>query len=74
MLLYKGCGMIAMKREVAASQMAGFSVERMSSYETGDKSLYQSTYCEMQGREQKTCEGLWDTHGNVYSHRLSYLV
>ena len=44
-------------------KMAGFSVERMSSYETGDKSLYQSTYCEMQGREQK-----------VYSHRLSYLV
>ena len=65
--------LIAEKREVAVHD-AGFSVERMSSYETGDKSLYQSTYCEMQGREQKTCEGLWDTHGNVYSHRLSYLV
>ena len=55
-------------------KMAGFSVERMSSYETGDKSLYQLTYCEMQGRKQRTCEGLLDTHGNVYSHRLSYLV
>lgn len=32
--------LIAMKREVAAMNFAGFSVERMSSYETGDKSLY----------------------------------
>ena len=55
-------------------KIAGFSVELMSSFESCYKSLYQSTYCEMQGREQKTCEGLWDTHGNVYSHRLSYLV
>ena len=33
------CGMIAMKREVAARN-SGFSVERMSSQETDDKSLY----------------------------------
>lgn len=37
------CGMIARKREVAAANMAGFSVERMSSYKTDDKSLYQFT-------------------------------
>ena len=34
--------LIALKREVAAL-VAGYSVERMSSYETGDKSLYQGS-------------------------------
>ena len=33
------CDMIALKREVAAG-ICRFSVERMSSYKTGDKSLY----------------------------------
>jgi len=36
--------MIAMKREVAGGrEEVGFSVERMSSYQTGDKSLYNET-------------------------------
>ena len=39
------CGMIAVKREVVGFQQwkSGFSVERMSSYKTDDKSLYQFT-------------------------------
>jgi len=32
--------LIALKREVAADSNRRFSVERMSSYKTGDKSLY----------------------------------
>ena len=50
-------------------KMAGFSVERMSSYETGDKSLYNFREYLIIWRIQ--CGVLYDTHGYVYSHRLS---
>ena len=41
--------MIAKKREVAAEKNGRFSVERMTSKETGDKSLYEIiTAAEMQ--------------------------
>ena len=39
-ILINAVTLIASKREVAA-RICRFSVERMSSYETGDKSLYQ---------------------------------
>ena len=49
-----------------------FSVERMSSYKTDDKSLYNilsyrqfNAQCDVIG---------YDTHGRVYSHRLSYYI
>jgi hypothetical protein len=77
--------MIALKREVAAL-VAGYSVERMSSYETGDKSLYQGSSAS--GREhvrnsadlvtvaKQFClavfTGWQETHGSVYSNRLSH--
>ena len=44
--------LIALKREVAAKP-GRFSVERRSSYETGDKSLYHIIFCH---RADKTCE------------------
>jgi len=37
--------MIAVKREVATEKFGGFSVERMSIYKNGDKSLYQVNSC-----------------------------
>ena len=39
------CGMIAVKREVVTEKFGGFSVERMSIYKNGDKSLYQVNSC-----------------------------
>ena len=77
--------MIAMKREVAAG-VRRFSVERMSSLKTGDKSLYKVRMpTEHIGRDDVKNANFWikgvrlwwcemhDTHGRVYSHRLSYL-
>ena len=60
--------LIALKREVAVDT-GRFSVERMSSYETGDKSLYTKRIVH---REWKQRVKVQDTHGEVYSHRLSY--
>ena len=68
--------LIAVKREVTIAPYGpDSSVERMSSYETGDKSLY--VFISLQ-KAETTCEGfndekIYDTHGRVYSHRLSYL-
>jgi hypothetical protein len=47
----------------------GFYEERMSSQDTGDKSLYNLRF---KGFWIDMCVFLMDTHGNVYSHRLSY--
>ena len=76
--------MIAVKREVAVTSETNdrFSVERMSSYNTDDKSLYQfkstergrNYVCELQKKPilTKTLLISKDTHGTVYSHRLSH--
>ena len=63
--------LIAMKREVAATEMAGFSVERMSSLKTDDKSLYKFRRPSRDGVCGKKSK---DTHGDVYSRRLSYCL
>ena len=39
-------------------KMAGFSVERMSSYETGDKSLYESQQYLVFARRNSTAAGV----------------
>ncbi len=54
-----------------------FSVERMSSYKTDDKSLYHILSAPEQKRcvrflNRPSCVSVQDTHGRVYSHRLSY--
>ncbi len=61
--------LIALKREVAAVYAAGFPWSECQVLETGDKSLYKNN-C-----PAKTGNNVWifyDTHGSVYSHRLSY--
>ena len=72
--------MIAMKREVAAKCMnhAGGQVFRGANVKLGNwrqVTVQIRRYCEQQGN---TCEGVrtdrQDTHGRVYSHRLSYLL
>ncbi len=64
------CGMIAMKREVAAHD-AGFPWSECQVKETDDKSLYKQ-YASSKTVKQ-ACERFFrDTHGEVYSHRLSY--
>lgn len=64
------CDMIAMKREVAAL-ISRFSVERMSSLKTDDKSLYKFRRPSRDGVCAKNSK---DTHGDVYSRRLSYCI
>ena len=58
------CGMIAMKREVAARN-SGFSVERMSSQETDDKSLYKRNG--LLKKIETTCDVLKERHSQVPS-------
>ena len=68
------CDMIAVKREVAAwaKAQAGFPWSECQVAKTGDKSLYNiyltiSIYA--------LCDVMsYDTHGRVYSHRLSYYI
>ena len=81
--------MIAVKREVAAVNTAGFPWSEClgrpdwhrADPKTDDKSLYRLTVCPV---AETTCENLFsrdslrrntqDTHGSVYSHRLSYFI
>ena len=78
------CGMIAMKREVAAKWQVfrGANVKlgnwrqvtvRNNIYENGSRNNRESE-TEEDEREQMEREGrsLFDTPGEVYSHRLSY--
>ena len=62
------CDMIAMKREVAA-RVAGFPWS-----ECQVRKLTTSHCTETEDHEmvETTCVRLNDTHGRVYSHRLSY--
>ena len=62
------CGMIAVKREVAA-YVAGFpwsecQVRKLTASHCTNNKVYH--------RVETTCESLYDSHGDVYSHRLSY--
>ena len=45
-------------------------MEQMSVQETGDKSLYNLKMSTEEWKQRVKCQ---DTHGEVYSHRLSYL-
>ncbi len=83
------CGMIAMKREVAAkgeSLMAGFpwsecQVRKLTTSHCTDNQVYRSVestcgadvVCSNGTSLRRYCTGGSDTHGKVYSHRLSYL-
>ena len=60
--IIKCCGMIAMKREVAAHSCR-CSVERMSSQETGDKSLYKATKSTDYTEVETTCENVTSDRG-----------
>ena len=61
--------MIAEKREVAAVPVTvGFPWSECQVIETGDKSLYKI----LMVREFSGTVWDEDTHGRVYSHRLSY--
>ena len=66
--------MIAVKREVAAwaKAQAGFPWSECQVAKTGDKSLYNVlSYQELYA---PGCVMGYDTHGRVYSHRLSYYI
>ena len=66
------CGMIAMKREVAAHSCRFF---RGANVKLGNwRQVTVQTESSTTGKEvEMTCVGIDDTHGRVYSHRLSYL-
>ena len=78
--VYNGqcCDMIAMKREVAAellglAGMAGFpwsecQVRKLTTSHCTD------TDCACMDTSLHLCEKVQDTHGKVYSHRLSYFI
>ena len=65
----KGCGMIAVKREVAA-QEAGFPWSECQVRKLATSHCTIKEFCFKKTENQ--CGVLEDTHGNVYSHRLSY--
>jgi small subunit ribosomal protein S10 len=70
MISYKGCDMIAMKREVAA-KMAGFpwsecQVRKLTTSHCTNLTAVVKSNC-----SNAVCSPR-DTHGDVYSHRLSY--
>ena len=70
MISYKGCDMIAMKREVAAT-MAGFpwsecQVRKLTTSHCTNLTAVVKSNC-----SNAVCSPR-DTHGDVYSHRLSY--
>lgn len=69
--------MIVVKREVAERMQirAGFPWSECQVIETGDKSLYESQLIicvRSRAAYETTCRSVCDTHGRVYSHRLSY--
>ena len=63
--------MIAVKREVAA-QEAGFPWSECQVRKLATSHCTIKEFCFKKTENQ--CGVLEDTHGNVYSHRLSYLV
>jgi ribosomal protein S10 len=70
--------MIAMKREVAAREMAGFPWSECQVKKTGDKSLYHLFYnlrLQNKGKKVETqCVKIYRIHTEEWnSHRLSYL-
>ena len=71
MLFFKGCGMIAMKREVAARYVAGFPWSECQVRKLATSHCTKLNICSY--RQKQRVVGR-DTHGNVYSHRLSYFV
>ena len=67
--------MIAMKREVAARQMNKLvQVFRGANVKLGNWRQVTVPIKESANKSRISVEFYEDTHGNVYSHRLSYLV
>ena len=65
--------MIALKREVAAGDQQVF---RGANVKLGNwRQVTVQTESSTTGKEvEMTCVGIDDTHGRVYSHRLSYSI
>lgn len=72
-LSYEGCGIIALKREITA-----YKVRQV--FRGANAKLENWRQVTVPIREAAMLDGRisveprWDTHGNVYNHRLSYLV